>query len=125
MKNERALSRAKLVSLNDGDLTVYMEEHLHYDCCRGDRGESPVRNMVCCYNSSIVAAALATSLLGAFTSTQLMHQARGARVPAIIGGFILPSVIKGFVWSIARTNMHFMGVKVLEIPGGSVVLNPA
>lgn len=43
---------------------------------------------------------------------------------AILGGLSLVNVTKGFVWSIALTNMHFMGVKALQIPGGTVVLSP-
>jgi NO-binding membrane sensor protein with MHYT domain len=44
---------------------------------------------------------------------------------AILNGLTLVNVAKGFVWSIALTNMHFMGVKALNIPGGFVALNPA
>jgi NO-binding membrane sensor protein with MHYT domain len=44
---------------------------------------------------------------------------------AIFEGLTLANVTKGFVWSIALTNMHFMGVKALDIPGGFVALNPA
>jgi len=44
---------------------------------------------------------------------------------AILNGFTLSNVIKGFVWSIALTNMHFMGVKALQIPDGFVTLSLA
>jgi hypothetical protein len=44
---------------------------------------------------------------------------------AILTGFTLSNIIKGFVWSIALTNMHFMGVKALQIPGGFVGLSLA
>jgi NO-binding membrane sensor protein with MHYT domain len=43
----------------------------------------------------------------------------------ILNGLTLVTVIKGFVWSMAITNMHFIGVKALVIPGGFVVLSPA
>lgn len=46
-------------------------------------------------------------------------------VNAMLNGFRLLNVIKGFVWSIALTNMHFMGVKALQIPKGFVALSPA
>jgi signal transduction histidine kinase len=42
---------------------------------------------------------------------------------ATINGFTLANVIKGFVWSIALTNMHFMGVEALRIPDGFVALS--
>lgn len=44
---------------------------------------------------------------------------------AVLNGLTLVNVTKGFVWSIALTNMHFMGVKALDIPGGFVGLSPA
>lgn len=44
---------------------------------------------------------------------------------AILNGLTLVNVTKGFIWSIALTNMHFMGVKALNIPGGFVALSPA
>lgn len=43
---------------------------------------------------------------------------------ALINGFTLATVTKGFVWSTALTNMHFMGVKALKIPRGYVTLMP-
>jgi hypothetical protein len=46
-------------------------------------------------------------------------------VQAILNGLTLANISKGFVWSIALTNMHFMGVKALDIPGGYVTLSPA
>jgi hypothetical protein len=44
---------------------------------------------------------------------------------AILNGFTLTNVAKGFVWSIALTEMHFLGVKALDIPHGFVALDPA
>lgn len=44
---------------------------------------------------------------------------------AIINGLTIANITKGFVWSVALTNMHFMGVKALDIPGGFVALNIA
>lgn len=43
---------------------------------------------------------------------------------ALINGLTFANVVKGFVWSIALTNMHFMGVKAMDIPGGFVSLDP-
>jgi NO-binding membrane sensor protein with MHYT domain len=43
----------------------------------------------------------------------------------ILNGLTFVNVTKGFVWSIALTNMHFMGVKALVIPDGFVALSPA
>jgi NO-binding membrane sensor protein with MHYT domain len=43
----------------------------------------------------------------------------------VLNGLTLVNVTKDFVWSIALTNMHFMGVKALDIPGGFVALSPA
>jgi signal transduction histidine kinase len=34
------------------------------------------------------------------------------------------NIIKGFLWSIAITSMHYSGIYGLEIPQGKVVLNP-
>ncbi|KAF2428602.1 hypothetical protein EJ08DRAFT_321197 [Tothia fuscella] len=43
---------------------------------------------------------------------------------AVLGGFTLPNMTKAFIWSLGLTNMHFMGVKALNIPGGYVSLDP-
>lgn len=42
----------------------------------------------------------------------------------LLNGLTFANVVKGFVWSIALTNMHFMGVKAMDIPGGFVRLDP-
>ncbi|KAJ5320898.1 hypothetical protein N7476_003900 [Penicillium atrosanguineum] len=42
----------------------------------------------------------------------------------LLNGLTFANVVKGFVWSIALTNMHFMGVKAMDIPGGFVSLDP-
>jgi NO-binding membrane sensor protein with MHYT domain len=44
---------------------------------------------------------------------------------AVLNGFTLANVAKGFVWSISVTDMHFLGVKALDIPHGFVALDPA
>jgi NO-binding membrane sensor protein with MHYT domain len=42
----------------------------------------------------------------------------------LLNGLTFANVVKGFIWSIALTNMHFMGVKAMDIPGGFVSLDP-
>lgn len=68
---------------------------------------SPHR-LVCHYNPGMVVAALAVSLLGAFTSTQLMCQARCAHT--LSGALIwtgLGSLVFGFC---ATWCLHFLGM---------------
>lgn len=43
---------------------------------------------------------------------------------AIFNGLTVSNLVKAFLWSIALTNMHFMGVMALDIPGGYVSLSP-
>jgi hypothetical protein len=70
------------------------------------------RSLVCHYNPSMVTAALVVSLLGSFTSTQLMSQARGARtLPGVVIWTALGCLIFGFcgTWC-----LHFLGMLSCE-----------
>jgi len=39
-------------------------------------------------------------------------------------GLILKNILKGFLWSLAITGMHYVGILALKIPGGQCKLNP-
>jgi NO-binding membrane sensor protein with MHYT domain len=70
------------------------------------------RNLVCHYNPSMVAAALVVSLLGAFTSTQLMTQARGART---LNGVLIWTVLGCLTFGFCGTwCLHFLGMLSCE-----------
>ena len=43
---------------------------------------------------------------------------------ALLAGLNLRNVAKGFVWAIAITSMHYVGIRGLEVPQGYVSLNP-
>lgn len=73
---------------------------------------SSPRSLVCHYNLTTVTAALVISLLGSFTSTQLMSQARGARtLPSVFIWTGLSCLIFGFcgTWC-----LHFLGMLSCE-----------
>jgi len=73
---------------------------------------APPRNLVCHYNPSLVAAALVVSLLGAFTSTQLMSQARGART---LSGVLIWTVLGCLTFGFCGTwCLHFLGMLSCE-----------
>jgi hypothetical protein len=66
------------------------------------------RKLVCHYNPGMVAAAFAVSLLGAFTSTQLMCQARGART---LSGVLIWTGLGSLVFGFCGTwCLHFLGM---------------
>lgn len=70
------------------------------------------RSLVCHCNLTTVTAALVNSLLGSFTSTQLMSQARGARtLPGVLIWTRLSCLIFGFC---GTWYLHFLGILSCE-----------
>src|ERR1700761_3032243 len=70
------------------------------------------RSLVCHYNPSMIVAALVVSLLGAFTSTQLMCQARGART---LAGVLIWTVLGCLTFGFCATwCLHFLGMLSCE-----------
>ena len=60
-------------------------------------------------------------------STQNRHQAQNAFVAiwqALRQGATCWNIMKGFLWSLAITSMHYVGISALEIPHGHFRLNP-
>src|ERR1700744_5550325 len=81
-----------------------------------DRGqqEAAMRRLEVHWNSGLIAASIAVSLLGAFTSTQMMCQARTSRyLSGVLVWTILGSLTFGFcsIWS-----LHFIAMLACELP---------
>ena len=76
--------------------------------------DSAFRRLEVEWNSGLIAASLAVSLLGTFTSTQMMCQARTARyLSGVVVWTLLGSLSFGFcsIWS-----LHFIAMLACELP---------
>lgn len=80
----------------------------------GGQQEAGLRRLEVHWNRGLIAASIAVSLLGAFTSTQMMCQARTARyLSGVLVWTILGSLTFGFcsIWS-----LHFIAMLACELP---------
>jgi NO-binding membrane sensor protein with MHYT domain len=59
----------------------------------------------------------------AFRSTSPAKNAFVATGEALFAGFTGKNIMKGFLWSVAITGMHYTGIFALEIPNGYCTLN--
>jgi hypothetical protein len=79
-----------------------------------DGGSDTVRQLDEHWNGGLIAASIAVSLLGAFTSTQMMCQARTSRYfSGVLVWTILGALTFGFcsIWS-----LHFIAMLACELP---------
>ena len=47
-----------------------------------------------------------------------------AMYKALRAGMTLRNTVKGFIWAIAITSMHYVGIRALRVPQGHVAFNP-
>lgn len=60
----------------------------------------------------------------AYRSSDSTKNAFVATAEALYEGFTLRNILRGFVWSLAITSMHYVGIVALQIPNGYVVFHP-
>src|ERR1700744_2349092 len=80
----------------------------------GGQQEAAMRRLEVHWNQGLIAASIAVSLLGAFTSTQMMCQARTSRYfSGVLVWTILGSLTFGFcsIWC-----LHFIAMLACELP---------
>lgn len=89
-------------------------------------------------SSDLSSSRRSSSLFGSSSSSHglgsLMNMAYRTSVPAknafiataeaLYYGFTYKNITRGFVWSLAITSMHYVGIVALEVPNGHITLNP-
>lgn len=60
----------------------------------------------------------------AYRSTSPANNAFHVTAEALYAGCTLRNIAKGFLWSLAITSMHYVGIAALRIPEGNFTLNP-
>jgi NO-binding membrane sensor protein with MHYT domain len=85
-------------------------------------------------SSSFTGSSLTVSQtgMGRFISTRTRRQTQRTHSNAFVAtartlskGFTIRVVMEAFIWSMALTGMHYVGIFALRIPGGYIELNPA
>ncbi|GAB7353147.1 hypothetical protein MBLNU459_g3681t2 [Dothideomycetes sp. NU459] len=81
-------------------------------------------------SSSDVSASGTSGALGRLPRTKEASQSQSsnvfmATISVVYMGLTVGNIVKGLLWSLSLTSMHYCGLWSLKIPNGFVVLNPA